>query len=176
MQAGQADADRRGAGGCSASGGPRRAPNPHRSSADAAASSRQHPAAATSQPPSRTPDRRRPGWQRPAARRADRTGHAVHAPTPWSTPSVTESNGELQFTTPEEFRLAMSDADIQKVVQTDRGPAAARSRSRSGTPQAGGAPAPHRPKDEVAERALAHPEVQRSGNCSRRRRSARCEI
>ena len=38
-------------------------------------------------------------------------------PTPSSTPRSSESNGELQFTTPAEFSLAMNEKDILKIVQ-----------------------------------------------------------
>jgi DNA polymerase-3 subunit gamma/tau len=75
---------------------------------------------------------------------------------------VTEVNGELHFLTPEDFRLAMSEKDIGNAVQQVGG-RPMRLRIRFGTP--GGqtaAPQPiAKPKDDVAERALAHPEVRR---------------
>jgi DNA polymerase-3 subunit gamma/tau len=72
---------------------------------------------------------------------------------------VTESNGELQFVTPEEFGLAMSEKDILKVVQKIVG-RPMRIKITLGTPAAVAAPMA-KPKDDVAERALAHPEVKR---------------
>jgi DNA polymerase III subunit gamma/tau len=72
---------------------------------------------------------------------------------------VTEANGELQFVTPEEFRLAMNEKDILKVVQKILG-RPARIKITFGTPEAVTAPMA-KPKDDVSERALNHPEVKR---------------
>ncbi len=74
---------------------------------------------------------------------------------------VNESNGELHFTTPEEFSLAMNEKDILKVVQKIAG-RPMRVKITLGTPQVNPAaqrPAP--PPDDVSERALGHPEVKR---------------
>jgi DNA polymerase III subunit gamma/tau len=72
---------------------------------------------------------------------------------------VTESNGELQFVTPDEFGLAMNEKDIQKVVQKIAG-RPMRIKIALGKPAAAAAPLA-KPKDDVSERALAHPEVKR---------------
>ena len=72
---------------------------------------------------------------------------------------VTESNGELQFVTPEEFSLAMNEKDILKVVQKIAG-RPMRIKIALGKPDAVTAPLA-KPKDDVSERALAHPEVRR---------------
>jgi hypothetical protein len=72
---------------------------------------------------------------------------------------VTESNGELQFVTPEEFSLAMNEKDILKVVQKIAG-RPMRIKIALGKPDAVAAPLA-KPKDDVSERALAHPEVKR---------------
>jgi hypothetical protein len=72
---------------------------------------------------------------------------------------VSESNGELQFVTPEEFRLAMNEKDIQKVVQKIAG-RPMRIKIALGKPAEVTAPLA-KPKDDVSERALAHPEVKR---------------
>jgi DNA polymerase III subunit gamma/tau len=72
---------------------------------------------------------------------------------------VTESNGELQFVTPEEFSLAMNEKDILKVVQKITG-RPMRINIALGKPVAVAAPLA-KPKDDVSERALAHPEVRR---------------
>ncbi len=77
---------------------------------------------------------------------------------------VTESNGELQFVTPEEFGLAMNEKDIQKVVQKIAG-RPMRIKIALGKPESVaaplGIPKKDQPKDDVSERALAHPEVKR---------------
>lgn len=74
---------------------------------------------------------------------------------------VTEVNGELQFVTPEEFRLAMSEKDIGNAVQQVGG-RAMKIKIRFGTPGEQAPPQPiAKPKDDVAERALGHPEVRR---------------
>jgi DNA polymerase-3 subunit gamma/tau len=72
---------------------------------------------------------------------------------------VSESNGELQFVTPEEFRLAMNEKDIQKVVQKIAG-RPMRIKIALGKPAEVAVPLA-KPKDDVSERALAHPEVKR---------------
>jgi DNA polymerase III subunit gamma/tau len=72
---------------------------------------------------------------------------------------VTESNGELQFVTPDEFSLAMNEKDILKVVQKIAG-RPMRIRIALGKPEAVAVPLV-KPKDDVTERALAHPEVRR---------------
>ncbi len=72
---------------------------------------------------------------------------------------VTESNGELQFVTPEEFSLAMNEKDILKVVQKIAG-RPLRIKIALGQTEAVAAPLA-KPKDDVSERALAHPEVKR---------------
>jgi DNA polymerase-3 subunit gamma/tau len=72
---------------------------------------------------------------------------------------VTESNGELQFVTPEEFGVAMNEKDILKVVQKIAG-RPMRIKIAAGKPEAAEAPLA-KPKDDASERALAHPEVRR---------------
>jgi DNA polymerase III subunit gamma/tau len=82
---------------------------------------------------------------------------------------VSESNGELLFVTPEEFGLAMNEKDILKIVQKIAG-RPMRIKIALGK-QAGvaaplGIPKNDQPKDgkardDVSERALAHPEVRR---------------
>ncbi len=72
---------------------------------------------------------------------------------------VNESNGELHFVTPEEFSLAMNEKDILKVVQKIAG-RPMRIKIVLGNPDAVAAPLA-KPKDDVSERALAHPEVRR---------------
>jgi DNA polymerase-3 subunit gamma/tau len=74
---------------------------------------------------------------------------------------ITEANGELQFLTPDDFRLAMSEKDIGNAVQQLAGKPL-RLKIRFGTPGEQAAPQPiAKPKDDVSERALAHPEVRR---------------
>ncbi len=72
---------------------------------------------------------------------------------------VTELNGELQFVTPEELSLAMNEKDILKVVQKIAG-RPMRIKIALGKPDAAAAPLT-KARDDVAERALAHPEVKR---------------
>ncbi len=74
--------------------------------------------------------------------------------------TVTEAGNELQFTTPEEFRLAMNEKDILKAVQKIAG-RPMRVKIKLGTPQAGAPPALNKPPDDASERALSHPEVRR---------------
>ena len=72
---------------------------------------------------------------------------------------VTESNGELQFVTPDEFRSSMNEKDILKVVQNIAG-RPMRIKIALGKPDAGPAPL-GKTQDDTSERALAHPEVKR---------------
>ena len=72
---------------------------------------------------------------------------------------VAESNGELQFVTPQEFSLALNEKDILKVVQKIAG-RPMRIKITLGNPDAAAAPIA-KAKDDVAERALAHPDVKR---------------
>jgi DNA polymerase III subunit gamma/tau len=72
---------------------------------------------------------------------------------------VSESNGELQFVTPEEFGLAMNEKDILKVVQKIAG-RPMRIKIALGKPDAAATPM-EKKKDDVTERALADPEVRR---------------
>jgi len=74
--------------------------------------------------------------------------------------TVTETNSELHFVTPEEFSLAMSEKDILKIVQKVAGKPM-RVKIVFGVPDAAEITKTAAPKDDVAERALAHPEVQR---------------
>ena len=71
---------------------------------------------------------------------------------------MAESNGKLMFVTPEDYRLFMNEKDILKVVQKVAG-RAMRFEITFGTPQASAPIA--KTKDDVSERALAHPEVRR---------------
>jgi len=71
---------------------------------------------------------------------------------------VAESNGELQFVTPQEFSLALNEKDILKVVQKIAG-RPMRIKITLGNPDAAAPIA--KAKDDVAERALAHPDVKR---------------
>jgi DNA polymerase-3 subunit gamma/tau len=77
---------------------------------------------------------------------------------------VTESNGELQFVTPDEFGLAMNEKDILKVVQKIAG-RPMRIKIALGKPAAVaaplGTPKKDQAKDDVTERALGHPDVKR---------------
>jgi DNA polymerase-3 subunit gamma/tau len=72
---------------------------------------------------------------------------------------VTETNGELQFVTPDEFSLAMNEKDILKVVQKIAG-RPMRIKVVLGKPDAVAAPLA-KPKDDITERALGHPDVKR---------------
>ena len=73
---------------------------------------------------------------------------------------IIELNNELQFTTPEEFKLAMNEKDILKVVQKAAG-RPMRVKITFGAPNVIPGPRPKPPQDDVSERALAHPEVRR---------------
>jgi DNA polymerase III subunit gamma/tau len=73
---------------------------------------------------------------------------------------IVESNNELHFTTPEEFRLAMSEKDILKVVQKVAGrPMRVKTTFGEGSVTQNLKPKPL--QDDVSERALSHPEVRR---------------
>jgi DNA polymerase III subunit gamma/tau len=72
---------------------------------------------------------------------------------------IAESSGTLNFVTPEDYRLFTNEKDILKIVQKVAG-RPMRFEITYGTPQATGAPLT-KPKDDVSERALAHPEVRR---------------
>jgi DNA polymerase III subunit gamma/tau len=73
---------------------------------------------------------------------------------------IAESAGELHFTTPPEFSLAMNEKDILKVVQKIAG-RPMRIKIVLGTPDAAAAAPLAKKQDDVSERALAHPEVRR---------------
>ncbi len=77
---------------------------------------------------------------------------------------ISESGGELQFITPDEFRLAMNEKDILKVVQKIAA-RPMRIKITFGKPGAAAAPLASpledQPKNDVSERALAHPDVRR---------------
>ncbi len=72
---------------------------------------------------------------------------------------ITESSGKLTFVTPEDYRLYMNEKDILKIVQKAAG-RSMRFEVAFGTPDAASAPLAKKP-DDVSERALAHPDVQR---------------
>jgi DNA polymerase III subunit gamma/tau len=73
---------------------------------------------------------------------------------------IIESNGELQFTTPDEFKLALNEKDILKVVQKVAG-RPMRVKVTAGTVDVVEIPKAKPPEDEPSERALSHPEVRR---------------
>jgi DNA polymerase III subunit gamma/tau len=73
---------------------------------------------------------------------------------------IIESNGELQFTTPDEFKLALNEKDILKVVQKVAG-RPMRVKVTAGTVDVVETPKAKPPEDEASERALSHPEVRR---------------
>ena len=73
---------------------------------------------------------------------------------------ITESNGELQFTTPDEFKLALNEKDILKVVQKVAG-RPMRVKITAGTVDVVEVPKLKPLEDEASERALSHPEVRR---------------
>ena len=72
---------------------------------------------------------------------------------------MAESNGKLMFVTPDDYRLFMNEKDILKVVQKIAG-RPMRIKIVLGKPDAVATPLA-KPKDDVSERALAHPEVKR---------------
>jgi DNA polymerase-3 subunit gamma/tau len=73
---------------------------------------------------------------------------------------IIEVNNELHFTTPEEFRLALSEKDILKIVQKVAG-RPMRVKTTFGAGSVTQSLKPKAPLDDVSERALAHPEVRR---------------
>ena len=76
---------------------------------------------------------------------------------------ITESNGELQFVTPDEFSAMLHEKDILKGVQKVAG-RPMRIKITIGTPNAVEAPKVERKPakaDDASERALSHPEVRR---------------
>jgi DNA polymerase-3 subunit gamma/tau len=73
---------------------------------------------------------------------------------------IVETNNELHFTTPEEFKLAMNEKDILKIVQKVAG-RPMRVKTTFGEANAIAAPKVKPPPDDVSERALSHPEVRR---------------
>ena len=73
---------------------------------------------------------------------------------------ITESNNELLFATPEEFKLALNEKDILKVVQKVAG-RPMRIKFTAGGVNVVEPPRVKPPQDDVSERALAHPEVRR---------------
>jgi DNA polymerase-3 subunit gamma/tau len=73
---------------------------------------------------------------------------------------ITEVNNELHFTTPEEFRLALNEKDILKIVQKVAG-RPMRVKTTFGAGSVTQSLKPKAPLDDVSERALAHPEVRR---------------
>ena len=74
---------------------------------------------------------------------------------------ITETNNELLFVTPQEFKLSLNEKDILKIVQNIAG-RPMRIRITLGAPEAAAKVTKVQPpQDDVSERALAHPEVQR---------------
>jgi len=73
---------------------------------------------------------------------------------------IVESNGELQCTTPDEFKLALNEKDILKVVQKVAG-RPMRVKVTAGSVDVVEIPKAKPPEDETSERALSHPEVRR---------------
>lgn len=73
---------------------------------------------------------------------------------------VTEANGELQFVTPEDLHLSMSEKDIAKAVQQLAG-RPMKIKVTVGQPDSKPAAPLAKQRDDVSERALAHPEVKR---------------
>jgi len=71
---------------------------------------------------------------------------------------IGESNGRLNFVTPDDYRGLMSEKDILKIVQKVAG-RAMRFEITFGTPKASLPVA--KTQDDVSERALSHPEVKR---------------
>ncbi|HLY20167.1 MAG TPA: hypothetical protein VKR61_23225, partial [Bryobacteraceae bacterium] len=73
---------------------------------------------------------------------------------------IVEVNGELRFTTPRDFSLAMREADIHQAVRQVAGKPL-KIRITIGDAGAQEPVAPVAREDDVSRRALAHPEVQR---------------
>jgi DNA polymerase III subunit gamma/tau len=137
-------------------GGSSTPPQPRKSSAPPPPASRNAQAAPNPQPPIPNPV--------PTGSWRDRL-HAAAAEFGLQTTAdaiehseVAESNGKLMFVTPDDYRLFMNEKDILKVVQKVTG-RAMRFEITFGTPQASAPIA--KSKDDVSERALAHPEVRR---------------
>jgi hypothetical protein len=75
---------------------------------------------------------------------------------------VSENNGELRFTTPKDFELAMNADDINKAVKHLGGrPMRVKITIGDTGVEPAAAAASKQKADETAERALANPEVQR---------------
>jgi DNA polymerase-3 subunit gamma/tau len=128
-----------------------------------AAPPRSRPAPSAAPPPSAAPASRPGGLQQRLAAAFHELGMAFTADAVEHS-QMTEADGELQFVTPPEFSLAMKAPDILKALQhLNAGrfrvkiavgePAGAREPKVNGAAPAG--------RDEAAERALAHPDVQR---------------
>ncbi len=73
---------------------------------------------------------------------------------------VVEQGGELHFTAPVEFKLAMNEKDILKIVQKVAG-RPMRVKIAFGEPNLSEVVKPKPQQDDVSERALSHPEVKR---------------
>jgi hypothetical protein len=76
---------------------------------------------------------------------------------------VSEVNGELHFVTPKEFQLSMDEKDILKAIQRA---GAKPMRLKITLGETGSAPVSKQPaakpnQDDLSQRALSHPEVQR---------------
>jgi DNA polymerase-3 subunit gamma/tau len=140
------------------------------------------PAARAAAPPSLSPQSPAPASQPPAGSTAlaGSATAAASAPTgPWKDrlhavatefgmpttadaiehSEVAESEGKLMFVTPDDYRLFMNEKDILKVVQKAAG-RAMRFEISFGTPRVH-ATALSKSRDDVSERALAHPDVKR---------------
>ncbi len=74
---------------------------------------------------------------------------------------VGESNGELHFTTPDEFKLAMNEKDILKVVQKVAGRPMRIKIAFGNTNVTEGSVKPKPVEDEATKRALENAEVRR---------------
>jgi DNA polymerase-3 subunit gamma/tau len=75
---------------------------------------------------------------------------------------IVEANGELQFTTPKEFSIGMKEADIIQAVRQIAGkPLKIKITIGDAAAQEKLGAAPAAQEDDLARRALAHPEVQR---------------
>jgi DNA polymerase III subunit gamma/tau len=139
-------------------GGSSAPPAPSRKSRPAPPTRSAAPPTATSQGPMAAPSAASP-WR-------DRLHAALlEAGMPFTADAVEhsqvgESAGELHFTTPPEFSLAMNEKDILKVVQKIAG-RPMRIKIVLGTPDAAAAAPLAKKQDDVSERALTHPEVRR---------------
>jgi len=75
---------------------------------------------------------------------------------------IAEANGELRFTTPKEFSIGMKEADIHQAVRQIAGkPLKIKITIGDAAAQEKIEAAPAAQEDDLARRALAHPEVQR---------------